>query len=151
MTNPNLPYTDLPAQHGRQPVPGVRPVARDGDPRDARRRTATPDAWDARVVRTRQLSRAEAERHVGEWIAAGAVPLATDPPWTAWERVRPDSVTGRPRVQRLAVDGGDPGTVVNWSAPRPVGVDDEDHWLRILGARRASPPRQGPVPHEWTA
>ena len=133
MGNANLPWTRFPRRTGRPPL---TPVAATPGPRDPAPPAAAAAApGGERIVRVRLLPRAEATALSGAWVAGGGGECTAPPPWRAWERRHADTVTGRPRIQRLAVLAGATCTVVHWSVPAPAGRDDEAHWSRLLHER----------------
>ncbi|MFN8110434.1 MAG: hypothetical protein U0Y82_11415 [Thermoleophilia bacterium] len=108
---------------------------------------------DGRIVRTRTMTRAEADRELVTWRAAGAQPIPAQEGVVALERSRRDTLTGTPRRLRLAVAAGDPAQVLNWSALEPIGTDDTAVWRAALARLQpGTAPPPPPDPHlGWTA
>lgn len=154
-TSANLPYTRF-TESGRTNVGRVTAIDRDNNARTAedRETAAYLAAHHDRMTRRRTMSAAEVAREVDEWTRTGSRPLVVAEGWRGWERVRGDTVTGAPRVMRLAVTDRVPATVINWSATAPVTRGDEAHWTSLLEPmpEGADATEAAPVPFMgWTA
>lgn len=152
MSHPNLPHTPFPDHGDRRPVARVHGVGQEhGVPRHDEALDRLPS--DGRIVRVRTMERRAAEDLVSSWCRE-ATPLAVPGAWRAWERIRADVASGAPRVQRLAVDVGDPVVVVNWSVNVPLTPADATSWETVLrrGAHdHVSTPPTGRAAHSWQA
>jgi hypothetical protein len=139
---------------GEDPVP--RTIGRAARIRATSRLDAHPEtdpgamAGD-RLVRTMEMSTADARAHFARWEAeAPAHDIPSPVGVVARERSRPDRIhPGALRRQRLALaEAGDAATLAHWSVHEPPTPADELAWDRVIArlAAAGGAPRAG-----WSA
>lgn len=90
---------------------------------------------EGRLIRTVELSAADAHEHLRQWEAeASAHDIPAPDGVIARERSRPDRVhAGALRRQRLAIAWhGEEATAAHWSVPEPPTPSDQRAWERVL-------------------